>query len=100
MSDINLKCPVPQCTYETGSASEMVAVALLAAHTTVHSTAATRHAPKLDRPQIDVGVSAEEWRLFESRWKLYAKSSSIGPDDLVHNSSSPHPISLAMQFYA
>jgi len=81
-SGTNLKCPVPQCTYETGSASEIVAVALLTAHTTVHSNARpSHHGPKLDRPHIDVGVSAEEWKLFESRWKLYAQSSNINPGD-------------------
>ena len=78
MSNINLKCPVPQCSYETGSNSEIVAVALLQAHTTTH-TARTpaHHAPKLERPSIDIGVSAEEWKLFERRWKMYVSSTGI-----------------------
>ena len=63
--------------------SQTVAVALLTAHTTVHSAtpAPTHHSPKLDRPRIDIGVSAEDWKLFESRWKLYIKSANISPSD-------------------
>ena len=81
MSNINLKCPVPGCTYETGSSSEMVAVALLNAHTTTHSAATpTTQAPKLNRPHVDIGITAEDWKLFESRWKLYVKSAGITHD--------------------
>ena len=81
MSSINLKCPVPECTYETGSSSEIVTVPLLQAHTTTHAATRTpsHHAPKLERPSIDIGVSAEEWTLFERRWKMYVRS--MGTDN-------------------
>ena len=81
--NINLTCPVPQCSYATGSVPQMAAVALLTAHTTVHSAAnaPTHHSPKLDRPRVDIGVAAEDWKLFESRWKLYVKSTSIPLSD-------------------
>lgn len=84
-SVINLPCPVPDCYYETGTTSHIVAAALLSAHATVHSAPShhqpTPQVPKLDRPQIDIGLAAEEWNLFESRWKLYAKSSNIARTD-------------------
>ena len=84
MSTIKLQCPIPGCTYETGSVSEPVAVALLTAHTTVHSTAPSpvHNAPKLERPRIDMGISAEDWQLFENRWELFKKSSNIPPEHL------------------
>lgn len=82
MSEVNLKCPVPRCDFQTGPGSEMVAVALLAAHTTVHSAPqSVYNGPKLDRPHVDIGVSAEEWKLFESRWSLYTKSANISQND-------------------
>ena len=84
-SDINIQCPVPNCSYETGTFPQMVAVTLLSTHATVHSAPSlpkpTQHGPKLQRPQIDIGVSAEEWKLFESRWKLFQKSSDIASQD-------------------
>ena len=81
MSSINLKCPVSECTYETGSSLEIVAFALLQARTTTHAATHTpsHHAPKLERPSIDIGVSAEEWTLFERRWKMYVRS--MGTDN-------------------
>lgn len=75
----NIRCPVPGCTYQTGSLSEIVAVALLTAHTTTHqaSQSPIQHGPKLERPTIDIGVAAEEFKLFERRWKIYAKNANI-----------------------
>ena len=82
MNSINVKCPVPRCSYETGLVSEAVAVALLTAHTTTHTAGnPVHHGPKLERPQIDMGISAEEWKLFQRRWKLYSKSSNIVPEE-------------------
>ena len=39
MASITIKCPVPDCEYETGEATEAVAVALLNAHVTIHNKA-------------------------------------------------------------
>ena len=34
----SIKCPVPDCAYSTEPVSEAVAIALLTAHTTVHTS--------------------------------------------------------------
>ena len=83
MATADLKCPVPGCSYETGHVSEIVAVALLTAHTTTHQSSAqssVQHSPKLEQPTIDIGITAEEWKLFERRWKIYVTSMNI-PDN-------------------
>lgn len=85
-----ITCPVPGCGYAIGPISEALAVALLNAHTTVHthppSTTSTApssgpipidRGPKPERPKVDIGVSAEEWNLFERRWSLFKKCAGI-----------------------
>ena len=80
MSTVELKCPVPDCSYKTDKVSEIVAVALLTAHTTTHQSSAqssVQHSPKPERPAIDIGITAEEWKLFERRWRIFATSTNI-----------------------
>ena len=54
------------CGYRTPEASEVFVFALLAAHTPVHtaptliSNVGTAKFPKLERPQVDIGINKEE----------------------------------------
>lgn len=90
---IALKCPIPECLYETPESSETVACALLAAHTPLHMTTAlipavqhagkmsVSHGPKLDRPKVDVGINQEEWNIFARRWDAFVAGSGIDGDN-------------------
>jgi hypothetical protein len=99
MSDISLKCPVDDCEYSTASGSENVAIALLNAHATVHTAPPHGAAPRQDRsprlewPKVDIGISAEEWNIFERRWGLFLKCSGIGvetaPSQLFQCAADP-----------
>ena len=81
---VNLHCGVPDCGFTTGDVSENVAIALLSNHNLAHQprphpvsgTVAPR-VPQLDRPKVDVGVSVEEWTIFERRWNIFRTGSSI-----------------------
>ena len=37
----------------------------------------TFNGPKLDRPKIEVGVSMEDWNIFERRWAVFRSGSNI-----------------------
>ena len=86
MASITIKCPVPDCEYETGEATEAVAVALLNAHVTIHNKAVAAvpttppisdRGPKLERPKVDIGISEEEWNMFYRRWELFVRCSGV-----------------------
>ena len=53
-----LQCPIPGCTYEKVDGTEGIAIALLAAHTPVHTSAAATYAtgPKLERPRLNASI--------------------------------------------
>ena len=79
---VQLTCPIEGCSYVTVDGSEVIACALLAAHTPAHVTIAS--APmtsglKLDRPKIDIGVTLEQWNMFERRWDVFVTGSGINP---------------------
>ena len=71
---VSLECPIPGYGYHTLKASELVACALLAALTPVHtapsliSNVGPANGPKLERPNVDMGINKEEWNIFERRW--------------------------------
>ena len=68
---ISLECPIPGCGYSTPEASEVVACALLAAHTPVHtapsliSNVGPANGPKLERPKVDIAINKEDWNINE-----------------------------------
>ena len=35
--------------------------------------------PKLERPKIDIGVTLEQWNMFERRWDVFVNGSGINP---------------------
>ena len=70
MATIDVKCPLPGCTFSTGVVPEAIAVAVLNAHTLVHSAPSgvignASRGPKLDRPKLECGVTIEEWNVFQ-----------------------------------
>ena len=71
---LSIKCPIPDCPYETPESSEAVACALLAAHSTIHVAGPPRAVvviqdPKLERPKVNIGVTLEE-NIFKRRWDV------------------------------
>ena len=78
---VQLHCPIEGCPYVTIDGSEVVACALLAAHTPAHNVAPApmTPGPKLERPKIDIGVTLEQWNMFERRWDVFVNGSGINP---------------------
>ena len=78
---VQLHCPIEGCPYVTIDGSEVVACALLAAHTPAHNVAPApmTSGPKLERPKIDIGVTLEQWNMFERRWDVFVNGSGINP---------------------
>ena len=79
---VNLRCGVPECQFATGDKSENVAIAMLNNHNLAHQPgprpgAEAPRAPRLERPKVDVGVSAEEWTIFDRRWDVFRTGSGI-----------------------
>ena len=74
-------CPVDGCDYSTQDVSEALAIALL----TIHGPTHTAHTPeplpvkgpRLERPQVNVGISTEEWNVFIRRWEVFRVGSGI-----------------------
>ena len=78
---VKLQCPIPGCTYETVDGTEGIAIALLAAHTPVHTSAAATYAtgPKLERPRFNASITLEEWNIFQRRWDVFVAGTGIDP---------------------
>jgi len=73
---------VSDCTFTTDDVSEALAIALLTNHDLAHRNLAHAAAdafpaptaiqgPKLERPNVDVGVTIEEWNVFTRRWEVF-----------------------------
>ena len=74
MSTFTVECSIDGCPFS--NVPEAIAVALLNTHALVHSTGSAANAstnlqcPRLDRPRIDMGVSLEEWNIFQPGSKM------------------------------
>ena len=84
---LSVKCPIPDCPYDTPESSEGVTCALSAAHSTIglHMAGSPRVAivikgPKLERPKVNIGVTLEEWNIFKRRWDVFVSGSGLDPD--------------------
>ena len=74
-----LSCVFPGCAYKTDDLSELPACTLLQSHAFIHAMAPAAQidppqqsvqesrGPKLERPQIDIGISLEQWNIFTRR---------------------------------
>ncbi|CAG2222071.1 unnamed protein product [Mytilus edulis] len=82
-----VKCPVPDCQYETDDLDAVVVAALLTTHATVHSAAAgaivSAKVEKVKRPTVASAGSSEDWTYFVSRWKDYIQATKVSGKDLV-----------------
>ena len=72
MVTMDVQCPIDGCTFLTGDVSEVIAVALINTHAislTSHTVAnpALCSGPKLERQKVNIGVSMEQWNIFERR---------------------------------
>ena len=61
-----------------------MATALLTNHDLVHQgrehervPETTRRGPKLERLEVNIGVSAEEWNVFRRRWEVFRSGSAV-----------------------
>ena len=78
-----LECPVVDCDYSTPESSEVIACALLGAHSTIHINSIPARfppapvlcGPKLERPKVD--ISLEEWNVFKRRWDAFVIGSGL-----------------------
>lgn len=99
-----LACAFEGCEFKTSDLTEPTALTILQSHIYSHASAVDRTsnrvhqirdaavAPKLDRPQVDVGVSLEQWNIFVRRWEVFKQGSHI--EDA---SAAPHLFQCATQ---
>jgi hypothetical protein len=76
-----IKCTLQNCDFKTDDVSEALAIALLTNHGLAHQntsvSAPTARGPRLERPTVNLGVSIEEWNVFEKRWEIFRNGSGI-----------------------
>lgn len=77
-----VSCSVPGCDFTTEDVSEALAIALLTNHGLGHAAPPSApqvgvRGPTLNRPQINVGVSVEEWNVFVRRWEVFRTGAGI-----------------------
>ena len=84
-------CAYPGCEFKSDDLTEVLACAVLQSHAFSHAAApifsqnanpapdqaAQVRGPKLERPQVDVGVSLEQWNVFLRRWEVFKQGSGI-----------------------
>ena len=83
---VRIKCPFPDCAYETAEAEDgAVIAALLNIHAQSHapSTNGPTKAEKLKRPSISAAGTSEEWAYFMTRWKEYREGTKLTGSDVV-----------------
>ena len=76
---IEFRCEFPGCTVVKSAASEETALGLLQLHqTNVHSNATQKQRPpKVDRPQIAGGATAEEWATFNQYRETFKSATNM-----------------------
>lgn len=81
-----VKCPIPDCDYETGDLDAAIVAALLTTHALVHTSAAGTSGNKVEkvkRPSVSSAGTSEDWSYFLSRWKDYVEATKIKDKELV-----------------
>lgn len=80
-----IKCPIPDCEYETADLDAAIVASLLTVHSTVYSSnnVPAAKTEKVKRPSISTAVSSEEWSYFLSIWSKYASATKIDGRDKV-----------------
>ena len=84
MSTTDLHCTIDGCDFSTGERELAVACAILGNHSFSHAAGprppSLTTGPKLERPQVDMGASAEEWNIFQRRWAAFRKGSGFNDE--------------------
>jgi hypothetical protein len=73
-------CECPGCEVVKEATTEATALGLPQLHiSTAHSSSHKQRPPKVDRPRLAAGVTAEEWATFSRRWEIFksAKAKSL-----------------------
>ena len=85
-----IKCPFPECTYETSDLEAGIITAELNIHALTHQHASQpspavmrQKPPQIDRPRVSRGSSEEEWHIFTKKWALFKSGSNIPQDQIT-----------------
>ena len=79
-----IKCPIPDCDFETDDVDAVIVAALLTTHATTHSTNhVSTKVEKVKRPTVSLAGTSEDWAYFLSRWKDYTDATKITGKDLI-----------------
>ena len=83
---ISLACSIPRYIYTTRKCQKPLHVLyLLCIHQYILLPLLTNvgqaSSPKLERPKVDVGLTEEEWNIFEPRWDAFVIRSDLNPLD-------------------
>ena len=84
MPEVTVNCEYPGCEKNITAETGAVALGLLQLHQkNVHdSITAKQKPPKVDRPRLNRGVSAEEFATWTKRYELWKGSTSLTPDEV------------------
>ena len=84
ISMVNVTCPNDGCGYETGDVADLIAAALLNAHTAgshaqnnVGLPVQPRRTPKIDRPVLKDNITEEMWNAFAQSWTIFLQGNDI-----------------------
>ena len=80
-----IKCPVPNCQYQTEDVETSLVVALLNLHASTHTSQSSPTAPveKVKRPTVKSARTSEDWTYFISRWTEYKEATNISGREAV-----------------
>ena len=82
-----VQCPIKDCGYQMSDVDPVVAVALIAAHATIHasphSVVPIAKPEKVKRPYISSSGTTDNWQYFSSRWNDYVRATTLSGTDMV-----------------
>lgn len=80
-----IKCPIPDCEYETADLDAAIVASLLTVHSTVYSSnnVPAAKTEKVKRPSISAAGISEEWSYYISRWSEYVSATKIAGRDKI-----------------
>ena len=88
MTEVNVRCPVPECDYETGLYDTAIAAALLTCHSKTHTAAPVNHnnskPPPVERPKVVANCARADWMIFKSKWNSFKQAASVHSSKVVY----------------
>jgi hypothetical protein len=80
---VQFACDFPGCEVVKEATTETTALSLLQLHvSSAHSSSHKQRPPKVDRPRLAAGVTAEEWATFSRRWETFKSATAMSLDEL------------------